>query len=124
MSEIAMLQLLAILVWCHILLDYALQGDFMARAKNPFLPPGQSTPSFPGVPAWFVLLQHAFLQAGPVVYFTGSWTLGACELCAHYVIDYVKCENRISFLTDQLLHILCKIVWVMFAAGVIGTLHL
>lgn len=122
MSEFAMFQLFAILLWFHIILDYALQGDFMSRAKNPFLPPGQSTPPFPGVPAQFILFQHAFLQAGPVVYFTGSWTLGACELFAHFVIDYAKCANRISFLTDQLLHIICKVIWIaVLADGVIAT---
>lgn len=43
MSELELVKLFCILFWCHILLDYALQGDFMSRAKNPFPPPGQAT---------------------------------------------------------------------------------
>ena len=65
MSELELVKLFCILFWCHILLDYALQGDFMSRAKNPFLPPGQATHPFPGVPPFLILFQHAFLQAGP-----------------------------------------------------------
>jgi len=123
MSELELVKLFCILFWCHTLLDYALQGDFMSRAKNPFPPPGQATYPFPGVPPFLILFQHAFLQAGPVVYFTGSWTLGLCELVAHYVIDYAKCANRISFWTDQILHALCKIIWIaLMVNGVFANL--
>ena len=82
MSELELFKLFCILFWCHTLLDYALQGDFMSRAKNPFPPPGQATYPFPGVPPFLILFQHAFLQAGPLLYisqargrlaFANSW---------------------------------------------------
>ena len=78
MSELELVKLFCILFWCHTLLDYALQGDFMSRAKNPFPPPGQATYPFPGVPPFLILFQHAFLQAGPCCIFhrlVDAWPL-------------------------------------------------
>jgi hypothetical protein len=103
-----MASLFLTLVWAHLLLDYALQGDFMSKAKNEMAP-------IAGVPWVTVMWSHAFLQAGPVAFLTGSFTIGFCEFVAHTTIDRFKCNGWIGFNTDQALHIACKIAWVALA---------
>jgi hypothetical protein len=41
------------------------------------------------------------------------------EAALHALIDHAKCEERISFGQDQLLHIVCKAgyAWVLLDAG-------
>ena len=101
------MSLFALLVLVHLLADYPLQGDFMAKAKNP------STP-IPGVP-WYTLMgSHAFIHAAFVHLLTGSAICGAVEAGAHFAIDYAKCRNLIGYNADQLLHIACKLGYVLF----------
>lgn len=95
----------AALIWAHLLFDYALQGDFLSRAKNERAP-------LDGVPWLTAMWSHAFIQAGPVVFITGSWTAGVAEFCAHVCIDRAKCCGLITFNQDQLAHIACKAAWV------------
>ncbi len=102
--------LFLILVWCHFLADYALQGDFMSKAKNPLAP-------IPNVPPQLIMFSHAFIQAGPVYYFTGLWWLGLLELMHHYATDDAKCRGKLTFLQDQLSHIIAKFVWVLTLFG-------
>lgn len=95
--------LLSLLV-VHALADYPLQGDFLAKAKN-------ETAPIPGVPWWQALTAHSFIHGGGVALITGSWTLGVIEVIAHFFIDRAKCRGRISFNTDQTLHVACKVVY-------------
>lgn len=99
--------LLFLLLFGHALADYPLQGEFLSKAKNPVNP-------MPGVPWYLALGAHAFIQAGFVLIFTGSILLAMSEFVAHATIDIMKCTGRVSFLTDQLLHVLCKVIWVIF----------
>ena len=96
-----------LLVVGHILADYALQGDFMARAKN------HRTP-VPGVPWTTVLVSHAATHAASVYLVTGSLALGAIELVCHTLIDWAKCDRRLSFNTDQALHVGMKVCYVLW----------
>lgn len=86
----------------HLLADYPLQGDFMAKAKN-------HTAPITGIPWLTVLFSHAAIHAGFVGLITGSWICAVIELFAHALIDYSKCNGEISFNIDQALHILCKV---------------
>lgn len=88
----------------HALADYPLQGDFLARAKNHAAP-------LPGVPWGQALVWHAAIHAGFVGVITGSIALGLCEFVAHTVTDHLKCAGRISFNTDQAIHVACKVAW-------------
>ena len=97
--------LLATLLFAHFFLDYAGQGDFMAKAKN------HRTPT-PDVPWYQALAAHAFLHAGAVLLITGSAWLFLAELIAHAAIDWSKSEGLIDFNTDQALHALCKVAYV------------
>lgn len=96
----------------HALADYPLQGDWLSRAKNHTLSlvPGEAI--WPGA-----LMCHAAIHAGAVQLATGSWVLAGAEFVAHAAIDHAKCAGRISYNTDQLLHVLCKAVW-------LGLLHI
>lgn len=95
------------LVWIHLIMDYALQGNFMAKGKNP-------ETEFYGVPWRTLLSSHAFLHAFPVAIITGSWLAGLGELIAHWGIDRLKCSGKITFNQDQMLHLVCKAIWTGF----------
>lgn len=106
---------LCLLVFAHALADYPLQGDFLARGKNRNAP-------IPGVPWWICLSAHAAIHAGLVGLCTGSLALGLAEFFIHSVIDLGKCdggfgEGSRAFAIDQLLHIVCKVLWVIALVG-------
>lgn len=89
----------------HCLADYPLQGDFLAQAKNRYTETGEKL--------WlWALPSHGIIHGGFVMLITGSFVLGLMETVAHCLIDWLKCENKISFGTDQWLHIACKVLWV------------
>lgn len=100
--------MLCLLVVAHALCDYPLQGDFLARAKN-------RTAPIPGVPWWQALTAHAVIQAGAVGVITGSLGLALAEGALHWITDDLKCRGRISFNTDQAIHISCKVLWAFLA---------
>lgn len=102
------LKLFSIFMIAHVVCDYPLQGDFLAKAKN------RTLPSMGGCPAWLALISHAAMHAGAVWYISGFWFLGAAEFVAHSFIDDCKCTGKITFVQDQALHLLCKLAWVFF----------
>ena len=103
-----MIELFLLLVVLHALCDYPLQGDFLAKAKNRLAP-------IPGVPWWQALSAHAAIHGGAVALATGHYWIGLLEFAAHWLIDDAKCKGRISFNTDQFLHLACKVAWVALA---------
>lgn len=107
-----MLETLAWLLIGHALADYPLQGDWLAKAKNHRLElvPGECI--WPGT-----LACHSAIHAGAVWLITGVWWLAAAEFVAHTVIDWAKSDGRISYNTDQALHVGCKVVWVLLLMG-------
>lgn len=107
---IAAATMLFLLLVGHALADYPLQGDFIAQAKN------RNTPA--GKLFWrWVLPSHGLIHAGFVFAVTRSLTLAMIELVAHCVIDFAKCENRISFNQDQAWHVACKVAYVVAASA-------
>lgn len=100
------MNMLALLLLAHLAFDYALQGDFMAKAKNHKAP-------FPGVPWQTILASHAAMHALAVYLITGSLVCAMVEQVAHTLIDYAKSDGRIAFNADQLLHIACKVGYVI-----------
>ncbi|ACI54432.1 conserved hypothetical protein [Rhizobium leguminosarum bv. trifolii WSM2304] len=98
--------ILALLLIGHALADYPLQGDWIAKAKN------HKLDLVPGEVIWLgVLVCHASIHAAFVWAITGSGWLGLAEFVAHAVIDYAKSDGRLTYNQDQLLHVLCKVVW-------------
>lgn len=114
MTAYDVLQLFALLLAGHAVADYPMQGAFLSAAKSRFSP-------MAGVPWYQPMFAHCLIQGGMVGIITGSLLLGVMEFCAHWLIDDLKCGKRIGFNVDQLLHILCKVVWVALAtSGVLG----
>lgn len=108
-------ELLFYLLVGHALADFSLQTDVMAKGKNrnrmidpDMLPPGQQ--HMPCWPYW--LSAHALIHGGMVALITGIWQLGLIETVVHWIIDFTKCDNRISVHEDQILHFCCKLIYV------------
>lgn len=80
------------LLVCHMLGDYVIQTDFLARTK------GES---------WWHLLTHCVTYTVPfAVVFGVDWRV-AWLLLTHIVIDALKARWKvIDYLMDQLLHLL------------------
>lgn len=104
--------ILWLLIVTHALIDFPLQGDFLAKAKNHRNP-------IMGVPWWPCLLAHVLIAGGAVTLVTGSITLGVLEAVAHAWIDYQKNDGSFGFVADQVLHIACKLVWAYIAPLVV-----
>lgn len=93
----------------HFLLDFPLQGDFLARAKNHVTP-------LPGIPWGLCLFAHAFLQAAGVALVL-PLAFGAAELVSHFALDYAKNAGVLgtgerAFVIDQLAHLALKAAYV------------
>ena len=100
---------LVFLLAAHFLFDYALQGDWMSKAKNPKLD------LVPGEEIWpLALFGHSLLHATAVYVITGSWFLFVVELVVHFVTDYEKCNGRFGYNADQINHVLWKVLYVIF----------
>lgn len=98
------------LLFGHSLADYPLQGNFLSWAKRKNRPEGADH-------FWILALAtHGCIHAGFVAAFTGSYWLAAFEFVTHIIIDYNKCAGRYGMKTDQALHVLCKILWVLLFA--------
>lgn len=52
-------------------------------------------------------------KVGGVYFVTGSIYLGLLETLLHAGIDYQKNEGTYDFNVDQLLHLLCNVIWVI-----------
>ena len=107
---IAGLQILFALLIAHALFDYPLQGDFLSRNKNRHYKDENN--NVKGL--WIhCLTSHSILHAGSVWLITGSFVIGIMEFALHWVIDFLKCEAITNFHTDQFLHVLCRILYVI-----------
>lgn len=90
----------------HALADFPLQGEYVARQKTRKTSSSSSE--------WIVALSaHCLIQAGGVWLVSGSLALGITELILHCLIDLGKGEGKFGLVTDQLLHVACKVVYVV-----------
>lgn len=102
------------LVAAHFVLDYPLQGDTTAREKNP----NSTTELQKHVPWYYWMAAHAFSHGAAVAFITGHTLLGCLETILHFAIDYGKCRNMFGIHQDQILHLACKglwLIWVIYA---------
>jgi hypothetical protein len=96
--------LFAAFVVMHALVDFPLQGDFIAKQKTRKHADNTSI--------WIVALtSHGVLHGGGVWLISGSLAFGFAEMILHLLIDIGKGENRFGIITDQLLHVGCKLVY-------------
>jgi hypothetical protein len=104
-----MIALFCFLLLGHYLMDYPLQGPFIAQGKNPFDP-------IPHIPWYQIMFAHTFMHAMAVYVILGVWWIAALELVIHFATDYFKCKGELTFNQDQSIHMACKIVWVLLFA--------
>jgi hypothetical protein len=97
-------RVLLLMLCGHALADYPLQGDFLAKGKNPWLP-------LPGVPWFWCMSAHCLIHGLAVYLVTGSLAVLLMEAVGHFAIDLNKCRGNISFNADQGCHVGCKVLW-------------
>ena len=97
-----------LLIAGHALADFVLQSDVMAMGKNRHsdIHVGKGK-NFPSWQYW--LGAHTLIHGGVVCLVTQSLALGVLETLLHSIIDFLKCEGKLTFHQDQLLHLICKI---------------
>lgn len=92
--------LLATLICCHFLLDFGIQGDFVAKFKARIIDGNTNT-------MWkWVLTAHAAAHTLPILLLTKSIPLGLLMFTSHFIIDMLKCEQKIDFNQDQTFHLI------------------
>ena len=99
------------LLCTHFLLDFAIQGDFVAKYK------ARTVDDSNNVMWKWVLTAHAASHTLPVLILTQSVLLGLVMFISHFIIDFLKCEQKINFNQDQTLHIL--VITVLTAASIL-----
>jgi len=115
MTQMAPFSLFFLFLAGHALADYALQTEWIATNKNRHVRKGLSPEAQKQMQIiWPHLLTAHSLHHGLIVYLVSqSITLGVAETVAHWLIDFGKCEKWYGFHTDQALHVVCKILWVL-----------
>ena len=103
--------MLLLLIGLHFVCDYPLQSDAIAVGKGKFSEPHL------GVPWFYWMTAHAATHAVAVGIVARSVTLGLFEFAAHFGIDVLKCRRYTNIHHDQILHILCKIAWIVILSG-------
>lgn len=96
----------------HAFADFVLQSGAMALGKS------RHHQGAPGEPPWYYwLTSHALMHGGVVTIVAGSAGLGLAEFIAHWLIDFGKCEEMYGFHSDQALHLVCKLTWILIIVG-------
>lgn len=102
---------LFMLLAAHALCDFSLQTDTMAREKNP----ASTTDLQQHVPWYYWLTAHALIHGGAVFWVLHDPRSAYAETVVHWVTDYAKCRGWIGIKTDQLIHVACKVAWVVLS---------
>lgn len=92
-----MIQKTIILIFCHLIGDYVLQSDYIAKTK------GEN---------WYHLIVHCILYTVPFYVSFGLVWQFPVLLASHIVIDAIKARfGKISYAQDQILHYLICLVY-------------
>lgn len=102
------------LMFGHALADYPLQGPFLSGMKR-------RANLIDGEAMWaWGLIEHSFIHAGFVLLFTKSPLCAVMEFISHGLIDFAKCEGKITMKQDQALHVAFKLLYVgLLWAGIV-----
>ena len=106
----------------HVLADYPLQGEFLATGKNrhnaSHIPvPGKGDAKHVWV---HCMTSHCLVHATFVWIVTGLALYAFIEFVLHFIIDYIKCEDWTTYTQDQLLHVACKVIYVILILNGVG----
>lgn len=105
-----MVNLFFVLLVGHALVDYGLQSAYMASTKS----------SRSANYSFWSLFAHSTMHGGAVYFITGSIILGLVEMLLHFIIDKASSNGEMSRNVDQLLHILCKMVYIIVLVVIYG----
>lgn len=106
--EYPVVALVFLLTSWHFIADYPLQSDFIAAGKNRHTEIGKQF--------WvWVLPAHSFIHGFGVMLITGNVWLGIMESVVHFIVDLMKCDNRITLHQDQCLHLFSKLCILIIA---------
>lgn len=95
-----MAKTLFILVICHLIGDYFLQSDFIAKTK------GQN---------WYHLFVHCILYVVPFYIAFGLDLRLVIIFISHVIIDALKARyHAISYLGDQVIHYVIMIIYLVW----------
>ena len=97
--------LFAAFVVAHALADFPLQGSYLALKKVRSQADSYSE-------YIIALSAHSVIHAGAVWLVSGSLLLGMIELVLHRTIDAAKGNGKFGIVTDQMLHLVCKLGYV------------
>lgn len=94
-----MIYTLVMLIICHLIGDYVLQTDFIAKTKGT---------------NWYHLFVHCCLYVVPfIVVFGFSWKI-LFLFTAHMIVDPLKARwNKITYVQDQVIHYLTMIIYLV-----------
>jgi len=107
------LQMSWMLLGCHIFGDWVFQSHIMATEKS-----RHSESEIQKSVKWYWWLSaHGLIHGMLITYFTGIILLGILETFSHIIIDYGKSEGMYGMPTDQILHVLCKGIWLYLIYG-------
>ena len=95
----------------HAVMDFPLQGEFIATGKNWRLLEKLKDPARPPQIWIWCMIAHCLMQGASVWVVTGSFLIGLIELTLHWFIDVAKCSGKTSFHQDQGMHYLCKLAY-------------
>lgn len=119
MSYFDTTHLVFMLIAGHALGDFALQNEWIATNKNRHFRLSLSSEMQQSTQViWpYLMSAHALIHGMIVYMITQRLSLGIAETVVHWITDFAKCEKWFGFHTDQLIHVLCKLLWVylMFA---------
>lgn len=105
----------------HFISDFPLQDPHMARTKNRHnkpepgdIPPGQKI-----TPIWYYsLTAHAFVHGAATYVATWNIYVALYQGLAHWIIDFLKCENVFGPHLDQRLHyVVLLVIWALVFGG-------
>ena len=95
-----MAKTLFILVICHLIGDYFLQSDFIAKTK------GQN---------WYHLFVHCILYVVPFYIVFGLDLRLVIIFISHVIIDALKARyHAISYLGDQVIHYVIMVIYLVW----------
>jgi hypothetical protein len=94
-----MAELIYKLIFCHLIGDYVLQNDYIAKTKGENM---------------YHLLVHCFLYAVPFYVVFGYDVRIPVIITTHIVIDILKARYKaINYVTDQVLHYLVMLIYLI-----------
>ncbi len=96
---------LIFLIFWHFLADFPFQGDYIAKGKNPLKKKDDA-------PWWWLMVAHCIIHATGVFFITKSFFLAWLEYSSHYVYDTLKCHGKLTFMQDQVCHLIMKFIYV------------